>query len=95
MDRQKEERLRRVIITYDTKVFFTDWWNFDWLDMPANLEKEPLSIVMCGRADSGKSTTTGCLLFELGGIPERELDKLKQDEHLLHGEGRRRSGSEE
>ena len=37
MDRQKEERIRRVIITCDTKAFFTDGWNFDWLDMPANL----------------------------------------------------------
>ena len=46
MDRQKEERIRRVIITCDTKVFFTDGWNFDWLDMPANFEREPLSIVM-------------------------------------------------
>ena len=51
--------------------------------MPANLEKEPLYIVMCGHVDSGKSTTTGCLLFELGGIPERELDKLEQDEERL------------
>ena len=83
MDRQKEERIRRVIITCDTKVCFTDGWNFDWLDMPANLEKEPLSIVMCGHVDSGKSTTTGCLLFELSSIPEREFDKLKQDEERL------------
>ena len=30
-------------------------WNFDWIDMPANLEKEPLSIVMCGHVNSGKS----------------------------------------
>ena len=36
-----------------------------------------LSIVICGHVDSGKSTTTGRLLFELGGIPERELEKLK------------------
>ena len=36
-------------------------------------EKEHLSIVICGHVDSGKSTTTGRLLFELGGIPEREL----------------------
>ena len=70
MDRQKEERIRRVIITCDTKVFFTDGWNFDWLDMPANLEEEPLSIVMCGHVDSGKSTTTGCLLFELVFLSE-------------------------
>ena len=39
--------------------------------------KEHLSIVICGHVDSGKSTTTGRLLFELGGIPERELEKLK------------------
>ena len=30
--------------------------------------KEHLSIVICGHVDSGKSTTTGRLLFELGGI---------------------------
>jgi len=42
-----------------------------------------LSIVICGHVDSGKSTTTGRLLFELGGIPEREMDKLRQEaEHL-------------
>ena len=42
-------------------------------------EKEHLSIVICGHVDSGKSTTTGRLLFELGGIPERELEKLKEE----------------
>jgi hypothetical protein len=36
-----------------------------------------LSVVICGHVDSGKSTTTGRLIFELGGIPERELEKLK------------------
>jgi elongation factor 1-alpha len=45
--------------------------------------KEHLSIVICGHVDSGKSTTTGRLLFELGGIPEREMEKLRQEaEHL-------------
>jgi hypothetical protein len=39
--------------------------------------KEHLSIVICGHVDSGKSTTTGRLLFELGGFPEHELEKLK------------------
>merc|ERR1712151_1074049 len=42
-------------------------------------EKEHLSIVICGHVDSGKSTTTGRLLFELGGIPERELEKVKAE----------------
>ena len=51
--------------------------------MPANSEKEHLSIVICGHVDSGKSTTTGRLIFELGGLPERELDKLKQEAERL------------
>merc|ERR1712216_472282 len=36
-----------------------------------------------GQVDSGKSTTTGRLIFELGGIPERELEKLKQEAERL------------
>jgi elongation factor 1-alpha len=39
--------------------------------------KEHVSIVICGHVDSGKSTTTGRLIYELGGIDERELEKLK------------------
>jgi elongation factor 1-alpha len=42
-------------------------------------EKPHLSIAVCGHVDSGKSTTTGRLLFELGGIPEREMDKLRAE----------------
>jgi len=45
--------------------------------------KEHLAIVICGHVDSGKSTTTGRLLFELGGIPEREMEKLKQEAERL------------
>merc|ERR1712110_750792 len=47
--------------------------------MSANSEKEHLSIVICGHVDSGKSTTTGRLIFELGGLPEREMTKLKEE----------------
>ncbi|KAJ1619937.1 EF-1 alpha-like protein [Pavlovales sp. CCMP2436] len=46
-------------------------------------DKEHLSIVICGHVDSGKSTTTGRLLFELGGIPEREMEKLKAEADRL------------
>ena len=44
--------------------------------------KEHLSIVICGHVDSGKSTTTGRLIFELGGI-EREVEKLKAEADAL------------
>merc|ERR1711908_238928 len=48
---------------------------------PATMASEKLhmSVVICGHVDSGKSTTTGRLLFELGGIPQREMDKLKEE----------------
>ncbi|KAJ9077298.1 hypothetical protein DSO57_1018105 [Entomophthora muscae] len=51
--------------------------------MSATDGKDHLSIVICGHVDSGKSTTTGRLLFELGGIPEREMEKLKQEAERL------------
>jgi len=42
-----------------------------------------MSIVVCGHVDAGKSTTTGRLIFELGGIPEREMEKLKAEAKVL------------
>ena len=49
----------------------------------ATTGKEHLSIVICGHVDSGKSTTTGHLIFELGGINEREMQKLKDEAERL------------
>jgi len=40
--------------------------------------KDHLGIVIVGHVDAGKSTTTGHLLFELGGMDERTLEKLKK-----------------
>jgi len=45
--------------------------------------KQHVSIVICGHVDAGKSTTTGRLIFELGGINERELEKLKKEADAL------------
>jgi elongation factor 1-alpha len=45
--------------------------------------KEHLSIVICGHVDSGKSTTTGHLLFDLGGISERDMEKLRKEADQL------------
>jgi elongation factor 1-alpha len=46
-------------------------------------EKDHMSVVICGHVDSGKSTTTGRLLFELGGIDAREMEKLKAEAERL------------
>lgn len=45
--------------------------------------KHHVSVVICGHVDSGKSTTTGRLIYELGGIPEREMEKLKKEADAL------------
>jgi len=45
--------------------------------------KQHVSIVICGHVDAGKSTTTGRLIFELGGIPEREMVKLREEAERL------------
>jgi elongation factor 1-alpha len=46
-------------------------------------ERSHVSIVICGHVDAGKSTTTGRLIFELGGITEREMAKLKAEAETL------------
>ncbi len=45
--------------------------------------KQHVSIVICGHVDAGKSTTTGRLIFELGGISDREMQKLKDEAKAL------------
>jgi len=47
-------------------------------------EKNHVSIVVCGHVDAGKSTTTGRLIFELGGIPEREMQKLHAEAEKMN-----------
>jgi len=49
----------------------------------AKEDKEHLSIVICGHVDAGKSTTTGHLLFKLGGLDPRELEKLQKEADTL------------
>ena len=51
--------------------------------MSGNEGKQHVSVVICGHVDSGKSTTTGRLIFELGGIPEREMEKLRKEADSL------------
>jgi len=41
--------------------------------------KDHLGLVIVGHVDAGKSTTTGHLLFELGGMSDRVLDKLRKE----------------
>jgi len=42
-----------------------------------------VSLVVCGHVDAGKSTTTGHLIFALGGISERDMAKLREEADRL------------
>ena len=46
--------------------------------MSEDNSKKHISLVVCGHVDAGKSTTTGHLIFKLGGISEREMQNYKQ-----------------
>ena len=46
-------------------------------------KKEHLGLVIVGHVDAGKSTTTGHLLFKLGGLSDRELEKLRTEAQAL------------
>jgi elongation factor 1-alpha len=45
--------------------------------------KKHMGIVIVGHVDAGKSTTTGQLLFQLGGLNERDLEKLRKEAQEL------------
>uniref|UniRef100_A0A4X2KM86 Tr-type G domain-containing protein n=1 Tax=Vombatus ursinus TaxID=29139 RepID=A0A4X2KM86_VOMUR len=42
-------------------------------------EKTHINIVIIGHVDSGKSTTTGYLVYKCGGIDKRTIEKFKKD----------------
>jgi len=47
------------------------------LNMPA--EKIHINIVVIGHVDSGKSTTTGHLIYKCGGIDKRTIEKFEKE----------------
>jgi len=42
-------------------------------------EKEHVSLVVIGHVDSGKSTTTGHLIYKCGGIDKRTIEKFEKE----------------
>lgn len=41
-------------------------------------EKTHVNVVIIGHVDSGKSTTTGHLVYKCGGVDQRRLDKFEK-----------------
>ena len=42
-------------------------------------EKTHIYIVVIGHIDSGKSTTTGHLIYQCGGIDKRTIEKFEKE----------------
>ena len=51
-------------------------------------EKQHINIVVIGHVDSGKSTTTGHLIYKCGGIDKRTIEKFEKEaaEVSRHGD---------
>ena len=43
------------------------------------MKKNHINIVVIGHVDSGKSTSTGHLIYKCGGIEKRILEKLEKE----------------
>ena len=59
-------------------IYIKAYQQFIIINMPET-EKKHLSLVVCGHVDAGKSTTTGHLIFKLGGVSDREMEKLQAE----------------
>ena len=46
-------------------------------------EKAHINIVVIGHVDSGKSTTTGHLIYKCGGIDERTVERIENESQQL------------
>merc|ERR1712063_224808 len=68
--------------TQSTWGSFVSWFQA-YNNMSEHEGKQHVSIAICGHVDSGKSTTTGRLIFDLGGVSEREMQKLREEAERL------------
>lgn len=50
-------------------------------------EKTHINIVVIGHVDSGKSTTTGHLIYKCGGIDKRTIEKFEKEAAEVCGPG--------
>ena len=53
-------------------------------------EKQHINIVVIGHVDSGKSTTTGHLIYKCGGIDKRTIEKFEKEAAEVSRHGDRR-----
>ena len=56
-------------------------------------EKVHINIVVIGHVDSGKSTTTGHLIYKCGGIDKRAIEKFEKEAAEVREGWKHRGGS--
>lgn len=72
------------------RIFTCRWFATDlilfvlvqWASM--GKEKLHINIVVIGHVDSGKSTTTGHLIYKCGGIDKRTIEKFEKEAVEVH-----------
>ena len=69
---------------FDVNLFYSTSYKMSLEVESDNTQSKPhLGVVIVGHVDAGKSTTTGHLLFKLGGLKPRVLTKLKEEAKRL------------
>ena len=59
-------------------VFFSESVVVFWT-LTMGKEKTHINIVVIGHVDSGKSTTTGHMIYQCGGIDKRTIEKFEKE----------------
>lgn len=60
--------------------------SFEGKMITVDTERKPVSIVFVGHVDSGKSTISGSLLYHLGQVDERAIEKYKREAKVKNRE---------
>ena len=60
--------------------------SFEGKMISVDTTRQPVSIVFVGHVDSGKSTISGSLLYNLGQVDERAIDKYKREAKVKNRE---------
>ena len=58
---------------------FSESLSTDFQSVKMSKEKQHINMVVIGHVDSGKSTTTGHLIYKLGGIDKRTIEKYEKE----------------
>ena len=66
-----------------TNIFFLQLGTKSYLATMGK-EKKHINIVVIGHVDSGKSTTTGHLIYKCGGVDQRVIEKFEKEAAQVH-----------